>query len=109
MFEDKPSSSASGSPEPISCFELCQPERVEKTLGLRFFWKDDIMKGYSVDGTMRDATSLSVKLFINLIKEIPAFSPGLVGRMLHGPWTFVSKCLLSLSGKTKYWWEGVIM
>lgn len=80
MFEDKPSSSASGSPEPISCFELCQPECMARNLGLCFFWKDEIMKDYIIDGTMRDVTILSVKLFINLIKEIPVFSPGLVGK-----------------------------
>lgn len=69
MFGEKSSSPAPGSPEQISRSELCQPEHMERNLGL-FFWKGDVMKDYILDGASRGATILSWKLFFtNLVKE----------------------------------------
>lgn len=78
----KPSSLASGSPEPISRFQLHQPEHMERHLGLCFFWRRDVMKDYTGDCAMRGATILSAKLLTNL-----TFASNLVSRYyrVHGP------------------------
>lgn len=78
----KPSSLASGSPEPISRFQLHQPEHMERHLGLCFFWRGDVMKDYTGDCAMRGATILSAKLLTNL-----TFASNLVSRYyrVHGP------------------------